>query len=454
LAEVKSNRKKPGGTKLDQQSRNGPRYSSLRFFLAVLSLSLLVALVVLNHHVALAQNAGSGGVAKAAETQATEARLTEDRLKDSAWWPTKGGGSSNEYVGAAECGTCHDSKFNEAQKTAMAHAAAHVREAQSIRQHNRLDFKTGSYNYQISSAGGRSVLRVSSRGASYSTDLMWAFGIGRIAQTYVYEQKGNFYESHVSFYTALQALDVTPGHPHGIPPNLEEAAGRLMPVTETQRCFGCHTTASLTNVGLDTRTAVPGVTCEACHGPGAKHVAAVKSGHFDLAMQSIVNPARLNPVDSVDFCGACHRTLQDVVADGPVRKAALNVRFAPYRLENSRCWKEGKGEARITCITCHDPHRPLVMDPASYDSACLKCHAAASASVAARDVAEGHQAVDQQSEDRKTERHKTERQRTACPIGVKLCVTCHMPQFKSDGFHFTFTDHWIRIEDNGAPLPD
>ena len=50
----------------------------------------------------------------------------------------------------------------------------------------------------------------------------------------------------------------------------------------------------------------------------------------------------------------------------------FNVRFAPYRLENSRCWAEG--DSRITCVACHDPHKPLSHDVASYDANCLACH--------------------------------------------------------------------------------
>jgi hypothetical protein len=29
-----------------------------------------------------------------------------------------------------------------------------------------------------------------------------------------------------------------------------------------------------------------------------------------------------------------------------------------------------------------------------------------------------------------------------------------MPKFTNPGFHFTFTDHWIRIAPPGSPLPD
>jgi hypothetical protein len=333
-------------------------------------------------------------------------------------------------VGAAVCLTCHAPKASY-KNSAMFHAATHAAEAESLKQ-VPLAFQIGLYRYQITDRNGEKILRVSKGKTSDSAVLLWAFGMGRIAQTYVYAQNGKYYESHLSFYTGLQSLDITPGHPRTEPPNLGEAAGRLIPAEEFRRCFSCHTTASTTKNGFDSRTPFPGVTCEACHGPGAKHVAAIKSEDYETALSAIMNPGQLNPVDSVDFCGACHRTWQDVILAGPTKIGPLNVRFQPYRLENSRCWKEGKGDARITCLSCHDPHQPLAMDPASYDSACLKCHLAAGAKKS--DTDDDH--------------------RTACPIGVKLCVTCHMPRFKNPLLHATFTDHWIRIAPSGAPLPD
>ena len=59
-----------------------------------------------------------------------------------------------------------------------------------------------------------------------------------------------------------------------------------------------------------------------------------------------MNPSRLDPVESVDFCGACHRTWEDVVTN--IGLGALNLRFAPYRLENSKCW--GKPDARLKVL--------------------------------------------------------------------------------------------------------
>ncbi len=315
----------------------------------------------------------------------------------------------------------------------MAHAATRASESDSLQQ-APLAFQVGSYRYQIADHGAEKILEISKGTESRSAVLLWAFGKGTIAQTYIYEQKGHFYESHVSFYTALKALDVTPGHPPTAPPSLAEGLGRRIPIEETLRCFGCHTTASTAKNRLNPRTLFPGVSCEACHGPGARHVAAMKSGDIELGLKAIVNPARLSPSESVEFCGACHRTWQDVVADSPVRIGTLNVRFQPYRLENSKCWQGG--DARITCVGCHDPHKPLVKDPAAYDANCLQCHLAAGS---AKKATDGSKEIDR---------------RTACSIGVKLCVTCHMPRFKNPAIHATFTDHWIRIAAPGAALPD
>ena len=67
-----------------------------------------------------------------------------------------------------------------------------------------------------------------------------------------------------------------------------------------KNCGGCHVT------GLDyaNRTfAEPAVGCEACHGPGEKHVNATESREY---AKTIVNPATLPVGLQVQVCGSCH----------------------------------------------------------------------------------------------------------------------------------------------------
>jgi len=347
---------------------------------------------------------------------------TVARVKSPGWWPTKGDATRDGFVGTATCARCHASKAATQQKHAMARAAVHAADAEILRQHDHLSFRLGPYRDEIVTKGEKSVLTVSTGdgAAPFSVDLLWAFGVGHMGQTYVYEKNGSYYESHLTFYSSSKDLNITPGQSPAIPESLEEAAGRRMPPSESRVCFACHTTASVINNRLDVNGAVPGVTCEACHGPGAGHAAAMKAGKQEQGAHLIMNPTRLDPVESVDFCGACHRTTGDVVnANDFMGPGAMNLRFAPYRLENSKCWS--KPDARLTCVACHDPHQPLEHDASAYDSRCLQCHV--------------NQAGAKPTEDYPG---------AACPVSTKNCTTCHMPKIESSFQHSTFTDHWIR----------
>jgi len=318
----------------------------------------------------------------------------------------------------------------------MAHASSSAAASEMLRQHSDVSLQFGPYHYEIETAQ-KSVVKISDDKSSLSEDLLWALGAGHMGQTYLYQQNGSFYEGHVSFYSVPPALDVTPGQPRTTPQSLEDAAGRRLSSDEAHLCFACHTTASTTKNQFDPGNLVPGVTCEGCHGPGASHAALAHSGSDEPGL--ILNPSRLDRVASVDFCGACHRTWEDVVAGGLTRAGVFNVRFAPYRLENSKCWK--KGDRRITCVACHDPHQPLVRDAASYDSRCLACHSGA---------------IAKSTTDKGTSAKKTTsaRLKGVCPVGRSNCVACHMPIVEPPNLHSAFTDHWIRIVRKGAPYPE
>ena len=311
----------------------------------------------------------------------------------------------------------------------MLHAATHAPDSKSLRDHANLPFQTGPYTYQLLTTAEKSTLTVSNATSSLAVDLLWALGSGHMGQTFLYQKNAQFYESHVSFYNAAQALDITPGQPRTIPATLEDAVGRAIPPNEARLCFGCHTTSSTAKNQFDPSAAYLGVTCEACHGPGAQHIAAARAKTEKRGSGLIFNPAQLARVDSVDFCGACHRTWQDVVSGHLIEARLFNVRFAPYRLENSKCWAEG--DARITCMACHDPHKPLSRDAASYDANCLACHASSPA-------------------EKKSANHPG----AACPVAAKNCVTCHMPKVEPPNLHSTFSDHWIRIAHPNSAYPE
>lgn len=370
-------------------------------------------------------------VACRAQSQTSSAISMPTALRVAApgWWPTKGTVGREEFVGPDACYDCHELKAEAQEQTGMYRTASRASDSKQLREHSHLDFQQGPFHYEIESHADKSVMTISNSGVAIHVDLLWAFGSGHMGQTYIFQKEGRYYEGHVSYYAGPQILDITPGQSRALPTSLEEAAGRLIPAGESHACFGCHTTASTTSKQFAPEASFPGVTCEACHGPGTKHVAAARARTEKRGSGLILNPARLERVDYVDFCGACHRTWQDVVSTHLSSAGAVNARFAPYRLENSRCWKEG--DARLTCVHCHDPHKPLVQDQGSYDSNCLDCHAATAA-------------------EKRTPNHPG----AACPVATKNCVSCHMPKVEPPNLHSSFTDHWIRIAKPGGAYPD
>jgi hypothetical protein len=313
----------------------------------------------------------------------------------------------------------------------MARTSSTASKSFALTSSDQKKFDVGPFQYQLQRSGDTFTYHLTSGTQSISEPLGWAFGTEKIGQTYVFEKNGASYESAFSYFEGLHGFAQTPGIdlvplPASVPETLRRGAGRPLEKQTAEGCFTCHNTAAMTEGKLDPSHLIPSVTCEACHGPGAKHVNAEKSA-FEGAENFIFNPRRLSPPDSVDFCGSCHRTWWDVMLTEEV--GVTTVLAVPYRLEKSRCW--GNGDPRITCVACHNPHQPLVQDAAAYDQRCLSCHVPKGVS-------------------HTTDDHPGK----ACSVGTEKCATCHMPKYEVQDMHYKFTDHMIRVVKPGAPFPD
>jgi Cytochrome c3 len=351
---------------------------------------------------------------------------TPDRWQAAGWWPTKGTPSIREYVGPEACTKCHAEIAASQQNTPMFNAARHPSDLKHLQQRGPLSFSDETYDYLLSPGPNETKMSVKDKTSAVSATVGWVFGAD--SQTYVLKQNDVFLESRLSYYPGLGGLDVTPGHKAAAAGTIAQALGDPVDHEIIRRCFGCHSTASTVSGNFDPEHATLGVTCEACHGPGLQHVTAKETAPEQSAPGTMLNPARLSPVDSVDFCGACHRTPVDVALFMPRHMGISVIRLQPYRLERSLCWGAG-GDARITCMACHDPHKPLVRVSTAYDAKCLQCHAA-------------------------SENPPSANLEPACKVATKDCVTCHMPKFEIPNVHATFTDHFIRVVRPSAKFPD
>lgn len=213
--------------------------------------------------------------------------------------------------------------------------------------------------------------------------------------------------------------------------------------TWNHQCAACHTTAlergyDEASDRYDTRWAELDVGCEACHGPGSRHVELARSGGGDaasahgLAVDLVRSPGRWEfapdaaiaqrsqPAEharrEIDTCAPCHSRRARIDPE-PVPGAPLLDGYLPALLDQGLYFADGRMRdevyvwgsflqsrmhaAGVSCSDCHDAHSlELSGGP---DAACSTCHRPA---VFATTEHHGH----------------------APESAGASCVACHMPE--------------------------
>jgi len=253
-------------------------------------------------------------------------------------------------------------------------------------------------------------------------------GSGHRGRTYLYQERGYWFEAPINYYSKKALWDMAPNF----------GAAKTMPAAlpVDSNCLHCHATevqAALPEA-RNKYAGVPfqqgGIGCAACHGDPAKHLA--EHGHGP-----IVNPATLDPARRDSTCLQCHlegdvaiyragtslaqfragANLADSVVYFVKASAASGGGRASSQYEallRSAC-KRASGD-KLTCTTCHDPHRsPSAAERVAYfRGKCLTCHTGPQMATA----------------------HHPEQQD---------CAVCHMPTREpTDISHEQATDHDIQ----------
>src|SRR5258708_5498345 len=169
-------------------------------------------------------------------------------------------GAADGAPAAAGCASCHRKQALTQPVTSMGRALETVAECQILREHPQLLFREDPYSYKITREGERSVYSVTDGRATLTMPVAWAFGLGSAGQTYVYRWNDAWYESRVSFYRAIDGLDLTLGAAGRSPKTLEEAAGRRLSVRDAADCFSCHATHAIHQGKVQVDLLVPGVS--------------------------------------------------------------------------------------------------------------------------------------------------------------------------------------------------
>ena len=380
------------------------------------------------------------------------------------------------YVGGAACAGCHTTEAGLWRNSHHARAMQKAAPATVLG-----DFAGARLNHAgVETIFSRSDAGFSLRtdgpdGASHDYKIDYTFGVDPLQQYLIATPGGRYQALGV-------AWDSRPKDQGGqrwfhLYPDQKLVAGDALhwtgrDQTWNYQCAACHSTDLKKNYDLATNTYATtwsdvDVSCEACHGPGSRHVAWAQahpaaetprsgSGRHDAASMGLVASLRATDGGSwemrpdkgiaqrtkplisgeLDACAGCHAR-RKVIANDPVPGGRFLDGNLPALLEPGLYHADGQidGEvfeygsfvqsrmfrAGVTCSNCHEPHGAKLRTEGN--SLCAQCHMPARFDVPAH---HHHQAGS---------------------AGAQ-CVNCHMPT-KTYMVVDARRDHSIRV-----PRPD
>ena len=169
-----------------------------------------------------------------------------------------------------------------------------------------------------------------------------------------------------------------------------ELVGNRLTALWNTNCNRCHATQTRPRIDrqnrtIDTHVAEFGISCEACHGPAARHV---ENMQRDLDELAIVQLERLSPERSAQVCGSCHASTEFNTDDDAAYWLAHGYPYRPggdleahrrliregedrfwsdgvvrvsgreyHGLRKTPCYDHGNASQQMTCLSCHQMHR-------------------------------------------------------------------------------------------------
>jgi len=351
------------------------------------------------------------------------------------------------YVGSETCAACH---AGETQLWQGSHHASAMRKATDATVLG--DFRDARVEHfgtisEFHRDGDRFLVRTDGPdGSMRDYEIAYTFGVYPLQQ-YLIAFPGGRYQALGIAWDSRPKEQGGQRWFHLYPDQKLPAGDRLhwtgMDQTWNYMCADCHSTELRKNYDLKANSYATtwrdvDVSCEACHGPGSRHVALMQShqsGFSDQDRLGLVawlkatdtgrwemNPEtgiarRTEPLASaeIDACAACH-SRRKVIADTPTPGGKFLDSYLPAYLEPGLYHADGQidGEvyeygsflesrmraAGVTCSNCHDPHSLRLH--AEGNALCAQCHMPAKFDVAAH--------------------HHHEPGSTGAQ-----CVNCHMP---------------------------
>ncbi|MEO9933824.1 multiheme c-type cytochrome [Rhodopirellula bahusiensis] len=350
--------------------------------------------------------------------------------------------NSDGFLGADACAACHQDRHRGFLLTAHNMTSSTADPDRFLgpvdSQDNELKSSDPDLTLTIQKEGDSIVQQVSLSDWSVDVPMDVITGSGKVAQTFLYWDEDRLFQSFASYFSGPEQWLTSPGFE-----DLDVNFGRVI----RTECLECHITYIEQTEApnhYQPSSAIWGISCERCHGPGKSHVDFHTTNPDSKTAQHIVQPNELSRERQLDICGQCHsgsfdfkkpafsfRPGDDISEFHHTLKpdfddSGIHTSNQLARLRMSDCFQSSE----MTCTDCHDPHIAQRGDEAFFRRACLNCHDAEHCGM-----------------------------RPQLPVSLTdQCVQCHMPSTEIDdlagmklqGLTLSMADHFIRVDHEHA----
>jgi predicted CXXCH cytochrome family protein len=323
------------------------------------------------------------------------------------------------FVGVQACAGCHAAEFGAWKSSHHAQAMQPVEAAMVLGDFSGVELQHFGLTTTFFRAGDKFMVRTDGPdGTLHEYPVAYTFGVYPLQQ-YLIAMSGGRYQALGIAWDSRPKEQGGQRWFHLYPDEKLPAGDRLhwtgRDQTWNYMCANCHSTDLNKNYDLVTNSyattwSAVDVSCEACHGPGSRHVASVQShrgrlsgedrmglvawleatdnGHWEMnETTGIAHRTRLLASAELDACAACH-SRRKVISNKAVPGAAFLDSYLPAYLEPGLYHADGQidgevfeygsfiqsrmHEAGVTCSNCHDPHSLALR--AEGNRLCAQCH--------------------------------------------------------------------------------
>lgn len=294
------------------------------------------------------------------------------------------------YVSTNTCASCHEQEYQQWQQSHHKHAMSVANATSVLGDFNNAEFTKDGVRTRFYKKNGRYYVSTQGGDGNYQEyEIAYTFGHVPLQQYLVKMDGGRLQTLTVAWDTEKKAWYSL--YPDEKTPPGDPLHWGSRHFTWNTMCADCHSTNLQKNYDINTDSfatsfASVNVDCQACHGPGDKHVKWAEDANLpDNGL--VVDLRNTTAEQQLAQCGRCH-SRRSPVSDSFNHGDSLLDHYVPARLSQGLYHADGQIDAEVfvygsyaqskmfqqgvKCTDCHNAHTGELK--VKGNAVCLQCH--------------------------------------------------------------------------------